>query len=104
KEVFPNALAPLIVQATIMIPLAIIAEASLSFLGLGVKPTTPTWGLLVGQGRQFISQAWWISVIPGLALSRFELIRILSEQGAEVSRTGGVNQSVRTDRRNEELH
>jgi peptide/nickel transport system permease protein len=68
KEVLPNTIAPLIVQASIMIPLAIIAEASLSFLGLGVKPTTPTWGLLVGQGRQFIARAWWISVIPGLAI------------------------------------
>jgi len=68
KEVLPNALAPLIVQATIMVPLAIIAEASLSFLGIGVKPTTPTWGILVNQGRQFILQAWWVSVMPGLAI------------------------------------
>ena len=68
REVLPNAIAPLIVQATIMIPLAIIAEASLSFLGLGVKPTTPTWGILVNQGRQFILQAWWVSMFPGLAI------------------------------------
>lgn len=68
KEVFPNALAPLIVQATIMVPLAIIAEAGLSFLGLGVKPTTPTWGILINQGRQFILQAWWIAVMPGFAI------------------------------------
>ncbi|MFB6243138.1 MAG: ABC transporter permease [Halobaculum sp.] len=68
KEVLPNAVAPLIVQATLMIPLAILAEAGLSFLGLGVKPTTPTWGLLISDGRQFISQAWWISVMPGLAI------------------------------------
>jgi peptide/nickel transport system permease protein len=68
KEILPNAVAPLIVQATLMIPLAILAEAGLSFLGLGVKPTTPTWGLLLSQGRQFISRAWWISVMPGLAI------------------------------------
>ncbi|ESP87391.1 ABC transporter permease [Candidatus Halobonum tyrrellensis] len=68
KEMLPNAVAPLIVQATLMIPLAILAEASLSFLGLGVKPTTPTWGLLISGGRQFISQAPWISVMPGLAI------------------------------------
>ncbi|MEZ3117989.1 ABC transporter permease [Halobaculum sp. MBLA0147] len=68
KEMLPNAVAPLIVQATLMIPLAILAEAGLSFLGLGVKPTTPTWGLLISDGRQFISQAWWISVMPGLAI------------------------------------
>ncbi|EJN57053.1 ABC transporter permease [Halogranum rubrum] len=68
KEILPNAVAPLIVQATLMIPLAILAEAGLSFLGLGVKPTTPTWGLLLSDGRQFISEAWWISVMPGLAI------------------------------------
>jgi peptide/nickel transport system permease protein len=68
REILPNAVAPLIVQATLMIPLAILAEAGLSFLGLGVKPTTPTWGLLLSEGRQFISRAWWISVMPGLAI------------------------------------
>ena len=68
REILPNAVAPLIVQATLMIPLAILAEAGLSFLGLGVKPTTPTWGLLLSDGRQFIDRAWWISVMPGLAI------------------------------------
>jgi peptide/nickel transport system permease protein len=68
REILPNATAPLIVQGTLMIPLAILAEAGLSFLGLGVRPTTPTWGLLLSDGRQFISQAWWISVMPGLAI------------------------------------
>ncbi|WP_433631497.1 ABC transporter permease [Halomicrococcus sp. NG-SE-24] len=68
REILPNAVAPLIVQATLMIPLAILAEAGLSFLGLGVKPTTPTWGLLLSDGRQFIGQAWWISVMPGFAI------------------------------------
>jgi len=68
REIIPNAVAPLIVQATFMIPLAILAEASLSFLGIGVNPTTPTWGLLVSAGRSFITQAWWISIMPGLAI------------------------------------
>ena len=68
REMLPNAVAPIIVQATLMIPLAILAEAGLSFLGLGVKPTTPTWGLLLSDGRQFIDRAWWISVVPGLAI------------------------------------
>ena len=68
KEMLPNAVAPLIVQATLMIPFAILAEAGLSFLGLGVKPTTPTWGLLISDGRQFIERAWWISVMPGFAI------------------------------------
>ena len=68
REILPNAVAPLIVQATLMIPLAILAEAGLSFLGLGVKPTTPTWGLLLSDGRQFVGDAWWISVMPGFAI------------------------------------
>lgn len=68
KEILPNAVASLIVQVTLMIPIAILAEASLSFLGLGVKPTTPTWGLMLNEGRQFITQAWWISLFPGFAI------------------------------------
>lgn len=68
REILPNAMAPLIVQTTLMLPLAILGEAALSFLGLGVKPTTPTWGLLVADGRQFIDNAWWISVMPGFAI------------------------------------
>jgi len=68
REMLPNAVSPLIVQATLMVPFAILGEASLSFLGLGVKPTTPTWGLLISSGRGFISQAWWISVMPGFAI------------------------------------
>ncbi|MFB6301090.1 MAG: ABC transporter permease [Halobacteriales archaeon] len=69
KEILPNALAPLIVQATILIPLAILAEASLSFLGLGVSPTTPTWGIMINTGQQYITTAWWISVFPGFAIA-----------------------------------
>jgi len=68
REILPNAVAPIVVQATVMIPLAILAEAGLSFLGLGVKPTTPTWGLLISDGRGYITSAWWISVMPGLAI------------------------------------
>jgi peptide/nickel transport system permease protein len=68
SEVLPNTTAPLIVQFTIFTASAILAEATLSFLGLGVRPTTPTWGTMLGQGRSFILQAWWISVIPGIAI------------------------------------
>ena len=68
REILPNAVAPIIVQATIMIPLAILAEASLSFLGLGVSPATPTWGLLISEGRSHILSGWWISVMPGIAI------------------------------------
>jgi peptide/nickel transport system permease protein len=68
EEIFPNTVAPLIVQFTVFTARAILAESTLSFLGLGVKPTTPTWGALLGQGRGFITEAWWISIIPGIAI------------------------------------
>ncbi|GGN24440.1 ABC transporter permease [Halarchaeum nitratireducens] len=67
-EVLPNALAPIIVQFTVLVARAMLAESTLSFLGIGVKPTTPTWGALLGQGRGLITQAWWISIIPGVAI------------------------------------
>jgi len=68
KHILPNAMAPIIVQATVSISYAILGEASLSFLGLGVEATTPTWGLILADGRSFISQAWWLGVFPGLAI------------------------------------
>jgi peptide/nickel transport system permease protein len=68
REVLPNATAPMIVQATVLFPLAILAESALSFLGLGVEPTTPTWGLLISEGRGFITSHWWIAVMPGIAI------------------------------------
>lgn len=67
-HVLPNTLAPIIVQATVSVSYAILAEASLSFLGLGVDANTPTWGLILSDGRGFISQAWWLGVFPGLAI------------------------------------
>lgn len=67
-HILPNALAPLIVQATVSVSYAILGEASLSFLGLGVNPNTPTWGLILADGRSFISQAWWLGVYPGFAI------------------------------------
>ena len=68
KHILPNAVAPLIVQATVCVSYAILGEASLSFLGLGVSANTPTWGLILADGRSFISQAWWLGVYPGLAI------------------------------------
>ena len=68
RHVLPNAIAPIIVQATLSVSYAILAEAGLSFLGLGVKATTPTWGLIVSDARSFFSRAWWLGVFPGLAI------------------------------------
>ncbi len=68
RHILPNAAAPIIVQATVSISYAILAEAGLSFLGLGVEASTPTWGLILAESRSFISRAWWLGLFPGLAI------------------------------------
>ncbi len=68
RHILPSAIAPIIVQATVSVSYAILGEATLSFLGLGVEATTPTWGLILADGRGFVSQAWWLGVFPGLAI------------------------------------
>ena len=68
RHILPNAAAPIIVQATVSVSYAILGEASLSFLGLGVDASTPTWGLILADGRSFISRAWWLGIFPGLAI------------------------------------
>ena len=68
RHILPNTMAPVIVQATVSVAYAILAEAGLSFLGLGVKPATPSWGLILSDARSFISRAWWLAIFPGLAI------------------------------------
>ena len=68
RHILPNAMAPIIVLATVSVSYAILGEATLSFLGLGVSTDTPTWGLILADGRSFISRAWWLGVFPGLAI------------------------------------
>jgi peptide/nickel transport system permease protein len=68
KHVFPNVMTSMVVVATITIPGVILAEATLSFLGLGVPPDVPTWGTMVSQGQDFLASAWWVSVFPGVAI------------------------------------
>jgi peptide/nickel transport system permease protein len=68
RYILANSLSPLIVQATFVIAFAILTEASLSYLGAGVPPDTPTWGSIVSSGQPRLQQAWWISVFPGVFL------------------------------------
>ena len=68
REVLPNTLAPIIVQASISFAFAILAEASLSFLGMGTQPPTPSWGLMINAGRGYLSDAPWIALFPGIAI------------------------------------
>jgi len=68
-QVFPNALPPLAVQASLNMGWAILNAAGLSFIGLGVSPPTPEWGIMVAEGANFIvSGEWWLAIFPGLAL------------------------------------
>lgn len=68
KHIFPNILATLIVVATLQIRIMILAEATLSFLGVGIQPPTPSLGVIINQGREYLTNAWWIAVMPGIAL------------------------------------
>lgn len=68
RHILPNVLAPIIVQASLSFAFAILVEATLSFLGIGVQPPDPSWGLMLQEGRGVIDLAWWIGVFPGLAI------------------------------------
>jgi len=68
RHVLPNVTAPLIVQATLAIAAAVIAEASLSFLGLGQQPPDPSWGSMLNTAKNYVDQAPWMAVWPGLAI------------------------------------
>ena len=67
-HIWPNVTAPIIVQASLNVSTAILTEASLSFLGLGVRPPTPSWGSSLQGGYQYLSTAPWLSIFPGLAI------------------------------------
>jgi peptide/nickel transport system permease protein len=68
REILPNLAAPVIVYATLLIPLNILIEASLSFLGVGVPPPTASWGQMIAQATPIFNTAWWYFLFPGLAL------------------------------------
>jgi peptide/nickel transport system permease protein len=61
-------LTPIIIQVSLSVAFAILTEASLSFLGLGVQPPTPSWGFMLNQGRDYISQAPWLAIFPGVTI------------------------------------
>ena len=68
RHVLPNAAPPIIVQTSISLAFAVLAEAALSFLGLGTQPPNPSWGLMLAEGRGYIDLAWWIAFFPGMAI------------------------------------
>jgi peptide/nickel transport system permease protein len=68
RHVLPNVVTPAIIIATFGVAAAIIGEATLSFLGVGIQPPTPTWGNMLADGRAYVASAWWLATFPGLAI------------------------------------
>jgi ABC-type dipeptide/oligopeptide/nickel transport system permease subunit len=68
RQILPNLISPIVVIATLQIAQVIILESFLSFLGLGVQPPTPAWGNMLGEGRVYMLNSWWIAAFPGLAI------------------------------------
>ena len=68
KHVVPNSITPVVVQATYHVATAIILESSLSFLGIGIQPPTPSWGGMIADGRQYLPSEWWITTFAGLMI------------------------------------
>jgi peptide/nickel transport system permease protein len=79
RHILPNVASTFMVIATLELARAIVLEATLSFLGLGIQPPTPSWGGMIHEGREYLDSAWWISVCPGVLLMLTSLV---------VSRTG----------------
>ncbi len=79
RHVLPNVLSSIVVVATLELARSIVLEATLSFLGLGIQPPTPSWGGMIQEGRDYLDSAWWIATWPGLVLMLTSIV---------VSRTG----------------
>lgn len=81
RYIFPAVLTPFVVTSTVQVGLMIVAEASLSFLGLGVPPDTASWGTTIANGREYLTSAWWIATLPGVVLALVVLaLGILGDQ------------------------
>ena len=68
REILPNIVSSVIVVSSVRIAYIIILEASLSFLGIGIQPPTPSWGSMVADGREYLLEAWWVSTFAGLSI------------------------------------
>jgi len=68
RHIFPNVMPSLLVLATLDVGYVVILEATLAFLGVGIPPPNPSWGVMIAEGREYLETAWWISVFPGVAI------------------------------------
>jgi len=80
-QILPNLVSPIVVVATLQIAQVIILESTLSFLGLGIQPPTPAWGNMLGEGRVYMLNSWWIAAFPGLAIFVTTLVLNLMGNG-----------------------
>ena len=69
RHILPIIVSPIMVQVTLSLAFAILSEASLSFLGIGVEPDIPSWGIMLNNGKAWIELAWWVGVFPGIAIA-----------------------------------
>jgi peptide/nickel transport system permease protein len=69
RHILPNTLAPLLVLASSQFATMVLLESGLSFLGMGIQPPQPSWGAMLAEGRDYLSNAWWLATVPGLAIS-----------------------------------
>ena len=100
RHVLPNIVPPIMVQGTLAIAAAIIAEASLSFLGLGQQPPAPSWGSMLNSAQRFLTQAPWLAVFPGLGdLPRRAVVQPGGRRAARRARSAGAVGLVGFDRR-----
>lgn len=89
RHILPNAMAPSIVFVMTDAVLTIVLGSSLGFLGLGVQPPAPEWGVMIAEGQVYLNQAWWISVFPGIAVSSLALgFSLVADGLAKVLHTG----------------
>ena len=68
-HILPNTLAPILVLGSSQFATMVLLESGLSFLGLGLQPPQPSWGLMLAEGRDYLSNAWWLATVPGIAIS-----------------------------------
>ena len=91
RHIFPNAMRPLVVVMTLGVGQSIVWASGIAFLGLGVPPPSPEWGALLNAGRNYITQAWWLEVMPGVAIVLFSLSLTTLGRHLQQRLEGGAN-------------
>lgn len=91
RHIFPNAMRPLVVMFTLGVGQSIVWASGIAFLGLGVPPPSPEWGALLNAGRTYVTQAWWLEVMPGLVIVLFSLALTTLGRHIQQRLEGGIS-------------